>query len=82
VSGYYRRGLAYRVKRDLAAALADFTAAIELYPEQAGYFLSRADTYRETGDSAKAIADYRKALELKPDLARAREGLRALGATP
>jgi Tfp pilus assembly protein PilF len=49
-----------------ARAVADFTAAVRLDPEQALFYQNRAWAFHRQGNSSRAIADFTKALALKP----------------
>ena len=68
---FYHRGLS-----DLAGfggnirydnAIANFTKAIELYPNFANAFHSRANAYYEIADYPRAIADYTQSIKLNPN---------------
>jgi tetratricopeptide (TPR) repeat protein len=48
-------------------ALADFTRAIELDPEDAGAIVSRGETYRAMERYDEALADFTRAIELDPE---------------
>ena len=48
-------------------AIAHFTKAIELNPDFANAFHSRANAYYEIADYPRAIADYTQAIQLNPD---------------
>ena len=48
-------------------AIANFTKAIELYPDFANAFHSRANAYYEIADYPRAIADYTQAIKLNPN---------------
>ena len=61
------RGQAYLVKRDQAAALADFDAAIRINPGNPVLFAQRGLTRQERGDVDGAIADYTDVLRLNPN---------------
>ncbi len=63
-------------------AIADYTKAIALDPEDAAAYTNRGEVYEEKGDKEQAIADFRKALEIDPSNQRAKNDLKALGATP
>jgi tetratricopeptide (TPR) repeat protein len=52
-------------------AEARLSAAIEKYPQQADYFISRAMLFQKQGDSNRAMAAYDRAIELDPDKYRA-----------
>jgi tetratricopeptide (TPR) repeat protein len=51
------------------AAIADFTKAIELNPDDAGIYNNRGFAKQSKNDLAGALADYNQAIELKPDSA-------------
>lgn len=50
----------------LDRAVADFTRAIDLEPNNAVYCHNRGYCYRNMGEYAKAVADYSKAIEVNP----------------
>lgn len=60
------RGVIHRREYALEAAVADFTLAIELYPNYAVAYNNRGFAYRAMGDLDAAIADYSKAIEILP----------------
>ncbi len=68
---FYTRGLndldspSGNVRSD--RAIAHFTKAIELNPDFAFAFHSRANAYYEIADYPRAIADYTQAIQLNPD---------------
>jgi len=64
---FNNRGYAYQGKKDLARALADYTAALRLDPNMALIYLNRAVAYKETGELGRALADCNRALELDPE---------------
>jgi tetratricopeptide (TPR) repeat protein len=71
---FYNRGLNLvgfggNVRYD--RAIAHFTKAIELNPDFAAAFHSRAYAYYSIDDYDHAIADYTKAIQLNPDFAAA-----------
>jgi len=49
-----------------AKAIADFTKAIELWPDFAAALRNRAHSYHQLGDTAKAQADFSAALQIDP----------------
>jgi tetratricopeptide (TPR) repeat protein len=61
----------------VAAAIADFTRAIELNPEQPFHYLRRAERYWMNDQFAQVITDCDRVLELDPESAVAR-GLRGV----
>lgn len=60
------RGLAYRDKGDLGAALADFDEAIRRWPRYARAWCERGTTHAERGDYKQALADLTEARRLDP----------------
>ena len=48
-------------------ALADFSRAIELNPQDAGAIRSRGQTYRLMGQAWEALVDFNRAIELNPN---------------
>jgi tetratricopeptide (TPR) repeat protein len=54
-------------KGDLDTAIADYTKAIELKPDDAEAYYNRGVAYGDKKLDDQAIADYTKAIELKPD---------------
>jgi Tfp pilus assembly protein PilF len=68
---YYNRAVAELAKGDLEGAIADYTKAIELEPNNFRAYDNRGVLKQAKGDMDGAIADYSKAIELKPDLANA-----------
>ncbi len=68
---YFCRGNAYYRKGDYDRAIADYTRAIQLKPNDAEAYYNRGNAYADKGDYDRAIADYERAIQLKPDLAEA-----------
>ena len=67
---YRVRGDAYLQKGDLDEAIADYTEAIRLDPNDAGAYRNRGVAYWVKGDldkAEKAIADWTEAIRLNPD---------------
>jgi Flp pilus assembly protein TadD len=81
-AAYHHRGFAYERDGWLAWAIADYTEAIALKPDNAGPYDNRAAAYEKKGLRDAAVADYRAALKINPNLHTPREGLKRLGATP
>jgi tetratricopeptide (TPR) repeat protein len=50
-------------------AIANFTEAIRLHPDDASAFNSRGNAYAHKGNLYRAIADYNEAIRLKPNYA-------------
>ena len=63
-------------------AIADYTKAIALDPNDANVYTNRGVAYGKKGEVGRAIADFRKALEIDPSDQDAEENLRRLGVTP
>ena len=64
---YNNRGWAKRELGDYTGAMADFTLAIELKPDNAYGYKNRAGVKRELDDYVGAIEDYTHAIKLDPD---------------
>ncbi len=71
VDGYVQRGQCKGrlAPPDNAGALADFTTALKLNPNDARVCNSRATTYMAMGDLARAMADCNRAIEIAPSYA-------------
>jgi tetratricopeptide (TPR) repeat protein len=66
-AAYHSRGIVYQfLKQDLDRAIADYTRAIKLVPEQAAFYFSRAISYGRKGDITRSIADHTTAIRLAP----------------
>jgi tetratricopeptide (TPR) repeat protein len=63
---YYDRGNAYKSRKDYDHALADYTEAINLDPQNAHAYLNRGWVYAVKNDPAHSIADSTKSIELDP----------------
>jgi tetratricopeptide (TPR) repeat protein len=61
---YESRGEGYRLQKQYASAIDDFTEVIRLNPQSAGAFQKRADAYYATGKCEQAVADLRTACRL------------------
>lgn len=68
---HIRKGLEYKDNGDIAAAIAEFTIAIDSMPIAAIPYYHRGITYDEHGYLDLAIEDYAKAIELHPEYAMA-----------
>jgi tetratricopeptide (TPR) repeat protein len=67
------------VKKDVKAALAYFTKAINANPKYAEAYFARGVCYQELKDRNNAFADYSMCLQLKPNYEPAVEALNSLG---
>jgi tetratricopeptide (TPR) repeat protein len=68
VVAYVSRGIEYEA-RDYDRAIADFTKAIELDPQDPMAYDRRGGAYYRKGDYEQAIVDYNKVRELNPHYA-------------
>jgi len=69
---YVLRGVAYTDLGQYQRAIADYTEAIRLKPDDADEaYYNRGFAYDKLGQYQRAIADYNKAIRLRPDYARA-----------
>ncbi|MFC2050431.1 tetratricopeptide repeat protein [Chloroflexota bacterium] len=66
-SSYFARGLEYEDIDEYDKAIACYTKAIELDPEDALYYRFRGHAYEDRGEYDEAIADYTRAIELDPE---------------
>jgi len=69
---YARRGAAFLGRRDFEHAIADFTRASELNPNEAGYFYQRGMAYWENKQPVPALSDFDRTLELNSNYLAAR----------
>lgn len=60
------RGSRYADKKDYAHAIATYTEALRLYPNDAWFNAARGRAYSASGDYARAIADFNTAIRLFP----------------
>jgi predicted aspartyl protease/Tfp pilus assembly protein PilF len=68
---YARLGAASASRHEFERALADFSKAIELDPNDSEYFYGRAKIYMQTGQAPLALLDLDRVLVLKPDFIQA-----------
>ena len=61
---YYNRGSAYGNQGNYAAAIADFTKAIQINPQDANAYINRGLAYCNSGHKSLARDDVQKAAEL------------------
>ena len=64
---YFNRAVAFDSHGELESALADFSKAIELKPDDAEFYVNRGVTYLELGQVEKGLADFDAAVEIQPD---------------
>ncbi len=69
------RGVAFLHKKDQLRCLADFNKAVQLDPNYAYRYASRAFAKQNFGDLDGAVEDYKKAVELDPEDAVAHNNL-------
>jgi tetratricopeptide (TPR) repeat protein len=62
-----QQGKGHFDKGEFEAAIADYTKAIEMKPDDAKAYFNRGAAYSAKGDMDLAIANYTKAIEMKPD---------------
>jgi len=65
-----KRGNGHYAKKDWSEAIAEYTAAIELYDGDHSYFSNRSACYAATDQFEEALADGQKCVALKPDWAK------------
>ena len=66
-----RSAAASRARGDVAAAIADFTHAIDLEPTEPAHYFDRAITHLRAREPVLAMADLNQTLKLRPDHAEA-----------
>jgi tetratricopeptide (TPR) repeat protein len=67
VSALQHRGMEYTTQQQYPEAIADFSEALKLKPDDAGIYERRAYVEMKTNDYDKALADYSEAIKLKPN---------------
>jgi tetratricopeptide (TPR) repeat protein/predicted aspartyl protease len=67
--GFSRQGAALAARRDFEGAIADFTHAIDMAPNEPRYFQQRGLARLGAKQPFLAMADFDQALKLKPDFA-------------
>jgi tetratricopeptide (TPR) repeat protein len=72
------KGIAYAGSNDFDAAIAAYTEAIELDPNNANAYYRRGNAYKGKGENDLAVADYTEALRLDPNNTYAQERLAKL----
>jgi len=68
---FYNRGVSYFDKDMLDQAIADYTEAIALNPNDSSAYYNRGIAYRHKGNIDQAISDYTSAIAIEPDHAHA-----------
>ena len=66
---YTNRGIAYASRGDQQRALADFSEAIRLAPDNPFPYYNRGNAYYDRKEYARALADFDAAIERGPELA-------------
>jgi Flp pilus assembly protein TadD len=79
-AAYINRGNAFIAKGQYDLAIADYTQALHIDPNDASAYNNRGLAYHSKGQDDLAIADYTQALRINPNLEVARENLRRLTA--
>ena len=77
-----QRGNLYMQKDDTTHAIADYTRAMKLKPDNFWPYVLRASAYEKAGQRDKAVADYKAALPRHPTgdtLKQVQDALKALG---
>jgi tetratricopeptide (TPR) repeat protein len=67
VSALQHRGMEYTTQQQYPEAIADFSEALKLKPDDAGIYERRAYVEMKTNAYDKALADYSQAIKLKPN---------------
>ena len=60
------RGIAYGLKNDFDAAIADFSETLRVDPKHITAYFGRGFAYQSKGDLDRAVADYDEAIRLNP----------------
>jgi lipoprotein NlpI len=63
----FHRGDAYMLKSDTAAAIRDYSDAIQAVPGFAEAYNNRGNAYDDSGDHPRAIQDYDEAVRFRPE---------------
>lgn len=71
-AAYARRGAAFLGRRDFAHAIADFTRASEMNPNEAEYWYQRGTAHWQNQEPIPALSDFDRALELNSNYLAAR----------
>jgi Flp pilus assembly protein TadD len=77
---YAGRGFSYNNKGLHSQAVADFTKAIALTPNDSKAYINRGITFELNGQRDEAIADYRAAMKINPNDNNSKLALKRLGA--
>jgi tetratricopeptide (TPR) repeat protein len=67
VAALQHRGMEYTTQQQYPEAIADFSEALKLKPDDAGIYERRAYAEMKTNAYDKALSDYSEAIRLKPD---------------
>jgi len=71
VSALINRGVAYKAEGNIDAAIADYSRALKMVPQDALVLSNRANAYLQKGNLDAAAQDIRKSLDLDPKSAAA-----------
>jgi len=63
----YNRGTMNAKKGNLSEAIADFTKAIEIKPNDVMAYNNRGSAYAQQGNFIQALSDFTKAIDLSPN---------------
>jgi tetratricopeptide (TPR) repeat protein len=63
-AAYYNRALSETIRGDNEAAIEDYSAALEIYPDMHDSYLARGIAYRETGQIVEAGEDFIERMQL------------------
>ena len=63
---YYNRGFEFANRKDDVLAIADYSEAIRLNPQDPDFYDNRGLAYARKGNYARAIVEYDQALRLSP----------------
>ena len=67
IAALQQRGTAYTNEQKFPEAIADFSEALKMKPNDAGIYERRAYVEMKMNDLDKALADYSEAIKLNPD---------------
>ena len=65
-AGHYRQGMRLLAPGDFQGAIAQFTKAVDIFPEYPDAYLGRGKAHQGAGQNAAALADFEKAIAIDP----------------